>query len=195
MIGQKRKIKISKRQLEIINGSILGDAYVTKKGQIQFEQGAKQKDYLFWKYGELASISYANPPKLVIRTDKRNGQITYSWRFWTRGFFSYLRSNFYPNGFKIFPDNLNLTDLSLAVWYMDDGWTENGRYFISVEGFGSDDKFRVLKELENKFKILATIKERGHLMIRSGSISSFIRTIEPYIYKSLSYKLPNGSLQ
>jgi len=78
---------------------------------------------------------------------------------------------------------------------MDDGWTENGRYFISVEGFGSDDKYRVLSELENKFKILATIKERGHLKIRSGSIPTFIRTIEPYIYKSLSYKLPNRSLR
>lgn len=191
----KRQIKISRKQLEIIYGSILGDAYVTKKGQIQFEQGASQKAYLFWKYRELSSISYDNPPKLVVRTDKRNGKITYSWRFWTRGFFRNLRSYFYPDGFKIIPNDLNLTDLSLAVWYMDDGWTESGRYFISVEGFGQEYRNRILKQLEGKFGILATIKGRGHLKIRSQSIPKFIQTVKPFIFRSLLYKLPNGSLR
>ena len=191
-MGFKRKINVSRKQLDIICGSILGDAYVTKKGQIQFEQGANQKDYLFWKYRELSSISYGNPPKLVVRTDKRNGKITYSWRFWTRGLFSNLRSKFYPEGFKIFPKDLDLTDLSLAVWYMDDGWTENGRYFISVQGFEQEYKNRILRQLEDKFNILATIKERGHLRIRSKSIPRFIQIVKPHIFRSLLYKLPNA---
>ena len=150
----KRQKKISRKQLEIIYGSILSDAYVTKKGQIQFEQGASQKAYLFWKYRELSSISYDNPP-----------------------------------------NDLDLTDLSLAVWYMDDGWTESGKYFISVEGFGHEYRNSILKQLEEKFGILATIKERGHLNIRSQSIPKFVHTVEPYIFESLSYKLPNGSLR
>lgn len=186
----KRQNNISRKQLEIIFGSILGDAYVTKQGQIQFEQSASQKAYLFWKYRELSSISYSNPPKLVVRTDKRNGRKTYSWRFWTRGYFRNLRNDFYPDGYKIFPKNLSLTDLSLAVWYMDDGWTESGRYFISVQGFSQEYKNRILKMLEEKFGILATIKERGHLKIRSQSIPRFIQTIKPHIYGSLFYKLP-----
>ena len=189
-MGFKRKINVSRRQLDIICGSILGDAYVTKKGQVQFEQGANQKDYLFWKFRELSSISYVNPPKLVIRTDKRDGKITYSWRFWTRGYFSDLRNKFYPDGFKVFPKDLFLSDLSLAVWYMDDGWTENGRYFISVQGFEQEYKDRILSELEDKFNILATIKERGHLKVRSKSVPRFIQTIKPYIIRSLLYKLP-----
>lgn len=190
-MGFKRKIKASRRQLEIIYGSILGDAYVTKKGQVQFEQGASQKDYLFWKYRELSSISYSNPPKLVIRTDGRSGRKTYSWRFWTRGYFSNLRGNFYPNGFKIFPKDLDLTDLGLAVWYMDDGWMENGRYFISVQGFEREYKNRILKQLEDKFNILATIKERGHLKIRSRSVPRFIQIVKPHIFRSLLYKFPD----
>lgn len=185
------KNNVSRKQLEIISGSILGDAYVTKKGQIQFEQGAKQKDYLFWKYRELSSISYTNPPKLVTRTDKRNGKLTYSWRFWTRGFFSNLRSYFYPDGHKIFPKDLDLTDLSLAVWYMDDGWTENGRYFISVQGFDGEYREKILRLFEEKFSILATIKERGYLKIRSKSIPNFINIIKPHIFRSLLYKLPD----
>jgi hypothetical protein len=182
---------IARRQLEIINGAILGDAYITKKGQIQFEQGVDQKDYLFWKYRELSSISYSNPPRLVTRTDKRNGKLTYSWRFWTRGFFSDLRSYFYPDGYKIFPKDLDLTDLSLAVWYMDDGWTAKGRYFISVEGFGQEYRERILKILRDRFNILATIKKRGHLEIRSKSVPKFSYLIKPHIFKSLLYKLPD----
>src|SRR3989344_6422190 len=89
------RLDVSDRQVEILVGCLLGDAYLTKLGKIQIEQSDKQKEYVEWKYQELASISYPNPPKEVIRYEKRDTRITKSFRFWTRQYFRTWRDKFY----------------------------------------------------------------------------------------------------
>ena len=110
------KLDVSDRQVEILIGCLLGDAYLTKLGKIQIEQSDKQKEYIDWKYQELVSISYG-PPKEVVRFEKADNRVTKSSRFWTRQYFRSWRDKFYRNNRKIFPNDLAewISPLSIAI--------------------------------------------------------------------------------
>jgi len=184
------KLDVSQRQVEILIGCLLGDAYLTKLGKIQIEQSNKQKDYIDWKYQELASISYGQP-KEVIRFEKADNRVTKSLRFWTRQYFRIWRNKFYLGNRKVFPEDLVnwITPLAIAVWYMDDGCYQKFDCTLSTESFDSESRKKLIKILDN-FGVEAISRGKGKLRIRSKSCLKFFELIEPYIHSSMRYKLP-----
>lgn len=191
------KLYVSDRQREILVGCLLGDAYITKLGKIQIEQCSKQSDYIKWKYQELASISYPNPPKEVIRHEKRdNNRITKSFRFWTRQYFRSWRDKFYIDQQKIFPTDLVtwVTPLSIAVWFMDDGsYDKKYNCIFSTECFNTQS-LSVLTRMLQTFGIETTLNKDSissfRLRIRSKSLNKFFELIRSHIHHSMLYKLP-----
>ena len=79
-------LTLTDRQTQILIGSILGDGYISPRGQIQLEHSKKQKDYLSWKFEELKDLAYRRISK-VSRLDKRSNKINHSHRFWLRQYF------------------------------------------------------------------------------------------------------------
>ena len=152
LIRRNIHISLSHDELSIIIGSILGDAYIHPLGKVCFEQSSKQSDYLNWKYDLLRRLAY---PKVasVIRLDRRNGVISESKRFFLRQYFRGFRQLFYPDGKKIIPIQILkkwFTPLSLAVWYMDDGHLEKGKYpTIATESYRLEDLNKVISLLKN----------------------------------------------
>ena len=186
------KLVLTRRQLEILLGCLLGDAYISSRGQIQIEQSIKQLQYLNWKYRELKSVSYG-PPREIKRFHQKNRKIYIGARFWLRQYFRPLRVIFYPNGKKIVPREIfnYFSDLSLAVWYMDDGNLYKSRHLkIATDGF--DEKSRtILQELLlNKFNIESTIHKNGKLRIAAKSLPRFFKLVKPHIHSSMRYKIP-----
>lgn len=116
------KLRITDRQLEILVGCLLGDAYIYPRGRIQIAQSSKHHSYVGWKYRELKNLAYG-PPTEVERFDQRYAKVYSQTRFWLRQYFRPWRKLFYPRGKKIFPEDFEkyFSPLSLAVWYMDDG--------------------------------------------------------------------------
>lgn len=184
------KLDVSDRQIQILIGCLLGDAYLTKLGKIQIEQSDKQKDYIDWKYQELASISYGFP-KEVVRFDKKDSRVTKSFRFWTRQYFRSLRDKFYQGKQKIFPEDLSnlITPLTIAVWYMDDGCYSKGQCIFSTESFDETGREALIEKLKF-FGIDGNLKNSGKLRIRSHSLPKFFELVKPYIHQSMYYKLP-----
>ena len=184
------KLDVSDKQFQILIGCLLGDAYITKLGKIQIEQSDKQKDYLNWKYQELASISYGYP-KEVIRFDKKDNRVTKSLRFWTRQYFRNLRDKFYQGKQKIFPIDLAdwTTPLTIAIWYMDDGCYSSNRCIFSTESFDDLSKNALVEKLKS-FNIQTILKRNGKLEIRKNSFKKFFELVKPYIHPSMYYKLP-----
>ena len=184
------KLDVSDRQIQILVGCLLGDAYLTKLGKIQIEQSDKQKEYINWKHQELASISYSGL-KEVIRYDKKDNRVTRSLRFWTRQYFRSWREIFYRDNHKVYPNNLAkwISPLSIAVWHMDDGCYSNGECIFSTESFDLEDRKELVKKL-NGFGIETILKGNGKLRIRRNSLSKFFELVRPYIHSSMYYKLP-----
>lgn len=181
-------LQLTKRQTQILIGSVLGDGYITPRGQIQLEHSAKSKAYLLWKFRELKGIAYGKFSK-AHRKDWRTGKTHQSYRFWTRQFFRPWREYFYHRKMKIFPKELVLDRLALATWYMDDGCYSDHRCTIAVENFPKSSQQRIVKALKKQFQIDAFIRSNGKLAIRAQCIKRFFTLIRPYIYRSMAYKL------
>ena len=179
---------VTNHQEEIIIGSLLGDAYITSRGQIQFEQSVHQKEYLFWKHQELSSISYKNISR-VRRFDKRYNHENISYRFWLRQYFITWRKFFYSRNKKIVPKDIRLTPLSLAVWYMDDGCFSDNKCIIATDGFSQEDISFLRKLLLEKFNLKSSVKNKSKLLIKKESIEPFFLLIRPYIIPSMLYKI------
>lgn len=189
-VRKNLSLAITDRQKEILVGCILGDAHIQKLGKIIIEQSARQKDYLLWKYNELKNLCYPAKPAKIIRIDKRNNKEYYSNVFYSRQYFREWRKIFYKENKKVFPDNLLLTPLSLAVWYMDDGCFSKEKSTISIEGFSGENRNKVQKVFYEQFGIETAIGKSKKLVIRRKSQEKFYDLIRPYIILSMEYKIP-----
>ena len=107
-------LEMSQRQKEILIGCILGDAYISLLGKIRIEQSTKQRAYVDWKYQELRSLCYPAQPREIIHILPTGKEYT-SVFFLLRQYFRSWRSIFYDGRTKIFPHNLPVSPLSLAV--------------------------------------------------------------------------------
>jgi len=187
------ELRLTEKQMSIVIGSILGDAYVAKKGKICFEHSEGQKNYLLWKYRELENVAY---PKVgrVERFDRRTGKTTVSYRFFLRQFFRPLREWFYPTGTKVLPREIDkwLTPLAVSVWYMDDGSLERGKSpLLATESYSVDELNNMVSLLQKKYGLECLVSaKKNRLRIRSNSRAEFFKLIEPYVFKGMRYKLP-----
>ena len=161
-------LSVSERQKEILIGCILGDAYITPMGKIRIEQSEKQHEYVKWKYRELASLCYPKGPRDLIHKLKTTNKEYHSIFFDIRQYFRLWRQIFYNGRQKIFPKNMVLTPLPLAVWYMDDGCWTGKKCVISIESFKGES----CKNIQDLF-----FKQYG--------------LISPFILSSMKYKIPN----
>ena len=87
-VRKNQTLIMTDRQFEIVIGSLLGDAYISPLGKIQFEHSVKAREYLKWKFQELIGIRYR---RIGYVTRIVKGSHTSSCRFWTRQFFRPLR--------------------------------------------------------------------------------------------------------
>lgn len=188
---RNQRLIITNRQLEILVGCLLGDAYIHPRGQIQIAQSTKQHSYVMWKYKELKSISYGLPTKIK-RYDVRYGKYYSQSRFWLRQYFRSWRKVFYPKGKKICPVGFEryISTLSLAVWYMDDGNYSEGRNLkIATDGFDLRSRKKLKRILLERFNLESTLHKNGKLRISSNSLDLFFDLVRPYIHSSMRYKL------
>jgi hypothetical protein len=183
---------LTNRQMSIVLGSILGDAYIYPKGKICFEHSHAQREFLFWKYSELRNLAYSFVAQ-VRRVDKRTNKPTVSWRFFLRQYFKPLRIAFYQHNRKVIPSDLRswMSPLLLAVWYMDDGNLDKSKYpILMTENYSKRDLNLLARMLKDSFQLDSKITNKNRIRIKSKSRERFFSLIEPHITKDLRYKLP-----
>ena len=189
-VRKKMVLELTKRQQDILIGSILGDGYIYRQGKIQIEHSVEQKEYLFWKYQELQSLAYSSPPALVHRADKRTGRTYRAYRFWLRQYFRPWRALFYAeDATKRIPAFLQLSPMSLVVWYMDDGCWSDERCTLSTESFSEESMQRIQNQLKEQYDIATHVRSNGKLLIRAESRERFFSIIKAHVHKSLQYKI------
>ena len=192
---------VNEKEQDILIGSILGDACVLKKGMIQFEHGQKQKEYLEWKYEQLKPI--VSGTKIYEIKRFRDNRTWYYYKFTTRQFFRSWREKFYPYGVKVISPEVikNLSPLSLAVWYMDDGClTSNYSCIISTDAFSADSVENLRSMLDKKYEIKTRIREKKsysktgmkiqqRIYIGGKNMVKFFDLIRSFIISSMTYKI------
>jgi hypothetical protein len=196
----KKDLVLTKRQQEIIAGTLLGDGHLeTQDGgktyRLKIEHCDAQREYLEWFYQEFKSWT---PSKPYIKT--KNGKVYVGVRTYSHKAFTSFGKIFYQEGRKVIPKIIEklLTPLSLAIWFMDDGSLKSVRhrtFVIHTLGYDRSELENVQKILLKKFGLLTSLhSQKGkywRLYIQSQSAEKFKKLIEQYILPSMRYKLGN----
>lgn len=208
--------QLTKKQTSIITGSMLGDGSLIKRysyNQSAFREGhsPKQYDYLCWKYQQLENHCVS------LKLEKRNSKPPGSkivkpsecWVLRTHNdkIFSELEKKWYArdeneqyilnkNGhrIKIVPNDLILDELSICVWFLDDGTNlPKGRnaVFHSLSFSLDECNFLVDQIKKNGLKNCHTrnSKKGNEIVIRSASYKDFLEMMNVHMpCENMRYK-------
>jgi hypothetical protein len=194
------KLKITKRQKEIIVGKLLGNGHAEtvsgKTYRLKFEHSYSEMCYVDWLYQELLDLASAKPK---IKTQKVNDKEYQKYWFNTKysGSFRFYGQQFYPNGQKVVPKLIHrwLTPMALAVWFMDDGLIKSKECqetILNTQSFNSIELKRLQEAIKRNFDIETTLKkhkEGKQIYFPTSETVKLRKIIDQYVLPSMKYKL------
>lgn len=194
---------VSKKQKEILIGLILGDAYLQKTGKrnarLRLEHSAKQKEYIFWKWEELANLMQDRPKrKERFNPVFKKKYVYYRCQSHSSPILGKFRRWFYEDSKKKIPENIITifkSPLSLAVWYMDDGYYyhRDRSAYIYIPQFSPQSLKMLLDALSKNFglnpKVYKKKKNNLCLYFTVAETKKLIQIIKNYIIPSMQYKI------
>jgi len=199
-------MKLSLRQKNILYGLILGDGYLQEIGQknarLRLEHSEKQKEYIDWKFKELKNVFNSRPKRIKrIHPKSKQEYIYYRLQSNSSPILGRLRRWFYQGNRKIIPQQISKllkSPLTLAIWYMDDGYycKRDKSIRIYLPKYEKDEINLLIQALKNNFGVDAKFycrsdKESCQLNIVGENMKRFFSIISPYIIRSLRYKIPS----
>jgi hypothetical protein len=181
---------LTEAQRSLIFGSLLGDGAMRCKTNalLEINHSVHQCGYVDWKFQLLANL-VGTPPKL------RNGngsRIAYRFTTLSLPELTPFYEEFYHGGEKAIP-NLELTPLTLAVWFMDDGSKSRNAVYLNTQQFDVRCQVRLLALLREQWGIEAALnRDKSYFRIRvtTGSVNRLAEAIEPHLLPEFRYKLP-----
>ncbi len=198
---------LNDQQRQVVFGSLMGDGCLSANTQgrtgtrFRMGHGAEQEAYLDWKVSLLGNIGCS-------RTTNEKGAVFAD--FTPLPELAELREAMYfGDGKKHLSWEFlkQLTPLSLAVWYMDDGCftvrskgaqarTEggSGRIEICVEAMGQGSRERLVDHLRDHYGLDVKLDRRGSreisvIKFTTAASAQFQEIVAPYVHESMAYKL------
>ena len=211
------EIEITATAEQIILGSILGDGMISKwkrsedskknlNSHLVIQHTEPQKDYIFYKKKLLEENGIKCQTIKVLSGDiinkkyksvingvelKANSRYTLCTRRCVS--FNKYRDMFYKSSKYINKYIYKLKALGLAIWFMDDGSSNNNRYFLHTNCFNKTSINLLQTVLKHNFNICSSVNKHGNnqyiLYIKAESRELFTSIISPYICNSMKYKL------
>lgn len=194
-------MQLTNIQFDILIGLILGDGCLEMNGhnaRLRVEHNLKQKEYLFWLYSQFKNI-VSKEPRIVASKHKKTGKIYQKWHISTlsKECFNEYYETFYRLKRKIIPQNIAemlISPLSLAVWFMDDGYKRNdcNALRISTDAFNLEEQQRLAECLKINFSLDCKIHKKAsawNIYIPQKDAGKFCDLINPYCIPSMKYKI------
>lgn len=187
------------KTIHFIKSSLLGDGSITKSyNSVRFSEGHKIDHLEFLDF-----IKKSLGENLIKERTVISGYGTKMMQISSMAFKSlkFLRSEWYKNGKKIIPYDLDwMDDFSVAKWMMDDGCLSHSNFqkdraIFSTNGFYKKDTLRLSKKLEEMYGVSCSLgfKSGWYIRVNSGknnSISNMWKKITPHIIPAMRYKVP-----
>ncbi len=206
-----------KNEMDLIVGTILGDATLTKSRNsrqtacLRFAHSMKQLDYCQHKAEELAKFARRGviTPTYFVKSREQWYQSARFATMYTKEFYD-LYKWFYPDNKKRIPENISefLNGQTMAYWYMDDGGItpriekrdnriDYKRFEITLHtnGFLKEDIELLAEAICNSCDIRFTLKKVDygkHHVLHTKSrkeVQNFIALVRPFVVGSMLYKL------
>lgn len=190
----------------VVDGLLLGDGYCEDYGRsesrLAVEQRAAKRDWLDGLVPLFAAAGFdsgvqkrkTHRPTLIDGVLATGGPVVL-WRTGKYVTWSRERDRWYPNGKKIVPADVDLSDVSLAHWYWGDGVTEgrgNSMGFCT-EGFSSQDIDLLVHRLHELYGWkVCTFRRRNGRRLQINRLDdrvALLRKIRPNCPMSFRYKI------
>ncbi len=185
---------LSDFQWEVVLGGLMGDGALSSSNKghgasYRFGHGARQAEYCDWKAGLLGNIGSS-------RSTNAKGDVFYDFQPLPE--LAELRKAVYVGGKKVLScDYLkNLTELSLAVWYMDSSTSiGDGGHLeseICVEAMEPASRVRLVEYLGDTWNLRPKMIERAGKAVLSFprfETDKLHTLVAPYVHPSMQYKL------
>jgi len=88
---------------------------------------------------------------------------------------------------------LELTELTLAVWFMDDGCRSRNAVYLNTQQYDDASQSTLLRLLRDQWGIEGALnRDKSYYRIRLSveGTRTLGRLVEPYLLPELRYKLP-----
>jgi transcriptional regulator len=212
---------LTAKQLEIINGSLLGDGtiwtnFIDPMCKFQLSQskldkdGINKKSYFSWWAEEFIDIGCSiRPrtiqPKGILYANKIYHSYVFTTKcnyFWTELEKKWYKPIVHPRlkRKKIIPNDLKLTPLTTCIWIMEDGsnYAKGGNLTIETQGFSPSEVDFLIHRLYEDLSIKATKKrtkknDQYRIFVGVKYQKNLIEIIKPYVaWECFKYKLDNS---
>lgn len=184
------------RQRAVLVGTLLGDGCLAKHGRFHRLHVKHKAAHL--SLVEFKRDIFANFVTMPLhRFDQRLGDRSYPCvQFATRTspYFSEWHARFYRGGRKIVPRDIarELSPLSVAVWFMDDGAADHSGASLQTHSFELEEVELLVEGLRMKFDLAVNPRrDRGRwiIYVRSSSMARLREILRPHILPAFAYKV------
>lgn len=194
---------LAKRQREIVIGLLLGDGFLQKTGKknarLRLEHSSGQKEYIYWKHQMLKNLMQSKP-KFIKRFNPhwKKHYTYYRCQSHASPEFGKLKKVFYRGLCKCIPKDISKllnSYLSLAVWYMDDGYLyhRDRSATIYLNNYSRQELKNLAVALEINFGLQPKLKIKKKkypcFYFNVEQTKRLIEIIRPHIIPCFSYKL------
>lgn len=188
--------ELTEEQRDVLLGSLLGDGHLLERGVFKVSHYQEQFDYLVQLHAIL------RPHVLPVYYEEKemdNGRLTFAFGFQTvqHEWLKAIRSVFYPDGVKVFPESvlLALTPRSLAYWYFDDGHLADGMPSFALGKVTQEQTEEVCRSLDKRFGLAFYLKSPANgtceqIGLRASSSDAFFLLIREFASPDMLYKFP-----
>ena len=197
---QKASLTMTDRQKQILVGMLLGDAHLERQrgalhARLKIEHSQSQSAYVDWKYGEWREW-VRTPPKARVRRN-RLGTTSTNIGFSTLSHVELerFRVGFYRDGRKVVPEDLELTPLSMAVWFMDDGSRKSSQcrgLYLNTQSFTQAEVALLQAVIRRDVDVETTVRKQRdglQIYIPAPSAPAVAAYITNDLLPSMRYKL------
>lgn len=205
---EARKQEFSEYQKQIIRGTLLGDGSLitlkTGHHRLSMTHATAQRDYMQWKRDQLAFAFHKETPNECSKNEHKFLVISSVWH----PYFDDVYTSFYHHGRKHIPSIVteNLTPITLAVWYQDDGsFSKNStsrQAWFCTDSYPFDEVENTAQKLREQYNLnvsVYTLKAQGtfkrtrvnykRICILRSSIADFFDIVRPHIHPCMAYKI------
>jgi len=185
-IRQANHIALSDEARQFIDGDLLGDGGLRGSSvySAALYHSQSSRGFSEWLVKKLEGFGFEIPNGIQKIITYRKGKRLFSYRFITR-FYVELRpllKRFYPNGEKIVPPDIDLSPLSVLLWYLGDGGMSRIYSAITLATccFSMSDIELLRRKLQKIGFDARYVPSNNLLSIKSASVADFLTYIGDY---------------
>jgi hypothetical protein len=202
-------LEMTEIEKALIMGTLLGDAHIQKRQnsyRLKIEHAINQKAYVLWKHKMLERFCTTTQPPKIVTSKKGFSTVVF---YTTSGqwlkeiyhlFYKEKNGRYVKTITPELIENLPLSSMLVAVFFMDDGSVRNDCYAgkLATQGFSLEENHLLcsyLKKWNSSVECVVVAhkvsKGQYYISIPAKSFGKFVKEIEPIVLSipDMVYKL------